>query len=1103
MKKITKFLIASVSVAVLSVFTAASVWGDVVTMSYSGSTTTNMTGNNDAAQLGLNVTNWSVVGAKAGSSNLPGLNKDGTIRLYAGGTGQSGNGSTITVSCLAQGYSITSITLSVKSGTATVLVGNSEVTANKDGVYSINSTSFVVANHQASGQVQINSISITYSTGSSSGPSISADDVNIAYNATVGSIGYSLANGTGNVSATVTSGDWLTLGTVTDSTVPFTCSANTATTARTATVKLSFTDAADKVVTVTQAKAPAHLTTMDAIFSAATTAGGTATDVLVTFDNWVVSGVSTNGKNVFVTDGTKGFVIFSSSDMSDTYSAGSILSGTSVPCKIQLYNGFAEITDLNSSDLTIASGGTVSAEDIAMADLTGINTGVLVSYSNLTCNVDSSGNTTKYYLTDGTTTLQVFTSLYDFGTTLVNGKKYNISGIYQQFNNTKEILPRSANDIAASAVPTIVVSTNTLSGFSYMKGEGPSLVETLTVSGTSLSGNISLSLGDSSDYEMSLTENSGYTNSLTLTQADETTVYVRLKAGLNVDTSYKGTITLTSAGASNVSVSLSGSVTPLPIAPLPFTFDGGSSQIALTDGFTQDGLGADYGSSPKLKFDGTGDYVLLRFNERPGTLKFDIKGNSFSGGTFTVQTSTDGTTYTDLKAYDADDLSSTLSEEFDNLAADVRYIKWIYTSKSNGNVALGNISLAKYVAPAPEITLDSYSVEATADGAQGSIDVTYTSIDFDKGLSVVWYTDDTEETIVYSSPEWFYLAFKANYGLEYSISANTGEARAAYFKVHGKDAEDNDVYSGLVTVSQAAYVAPPVTLPFKLFTGDLAEGDYLIYYEGSAMNTTVSNDRLQYESVTPKNNVIETDKASIIWHIAPSGDYWTIYNAEANAYAAGTGAKNKAQMLADGTDDKAMWTVTASNGTYDFVNKANAAAKVNANLRNNINDNTNYGFACYATSTGGALSLYKLDIPESFTLTAGFCDGRYWATFYTSIADYNLPVGAKAYTMNADHQLYQLVASDPDTPGRTIPAGTAVIIIAESSSVTLQRADNVTAEEMEVGDNILEGSNTDIPREDVEGTPYVLNIMDGVLGFYPLADGRNIPAHKAYYIVSE
>lgn len=124
-------------------------------------------------------------------------------------------------------------------------------------------------------------------------------------------------------------------------------------------------------------------------------------------------------------------------------------------------------------------------------------------------------------------------------------------------------------------------------------------------------------------------------------------------------------------------------------ATLPFEFDDVKSK--LPTGVTQSGLGSDYSSAPYLKFDGTGDYMILKLNEAPGYVMFDIKGNGFTGGTFKVQTSADGKTYVDLQSYTS--LGNTATEGF-NLNENVRYIKWIYTSKSNGNVALGNIKVA-------------------------------------------------------------------------------------------------------------------------------------------------------------------------------------------------------------------------------------------------------------------------------------------------------------------------------------------------------------------------------------------------------------------------
>ena len=305
-------------------------------------------------------------------------------------------------------------------------------------------------------------VEITYSSSTEATPSIIAEDVDIQYNATSGSITYTIANEpspAGTLTAS-TESEWLTLGTV-GNTVPFTCAANEETTARTATVTLTYTYDTDKTVTsdvtVTQAAAPVIYNTIPALFNAATT---TATVVNVTFNNWVVSGVATNGKNIFVTDNSgNGLILYFTSDQSASFAPGKILSGTAVECKLQLYGGSTELLEVDVDDLTITSGGTVSVSSIEMAELTGINTGAVVSYENLTCSVDDS----KYYLTDGTTTLQVYNSLFAFDA-LESGKTYNITGVYQQYSSTKEILPRSANDIVEVVIttPSITVDPATV-----------------------------------------------------------------------------------------------------------------------------------------------------------------------------------------------------------------------------------------------------------------------------------------------------------------------------------------------------------------------------------------------------------------------------------------------------------------------------------------------------------------------------------------------------------------------------------------------------------------------------------------------------------------
>ena len=55
-------------------------------------------------------------------------------------------------------------------------------------------------------------------------------------------------------------------------------------------------------------------------------------------------------------------------------------------------------------------------------------------------------------------------------------------------------------------------------------------------------------------------------------------------------------------------------------ATLPFTYDGGNPATGIT-GLTSTGLGADYGTSPKMKFSAAGNSVILNFSGIPGTLR--------------------------------------------------------------------------------------------------------------------------------------------------------------------------------------------------------------------------------------------------------------------------------------------------------------------------------------------------------------------------------------------------------------------------------------------------------------------------------------------------
>ena len=151
-------------------------------------------------------------------------------------------------------------------------------------------------------------------------------------------------------------------------------------------------------------------------------------------------------------------------------------------------------------------------------------------------------------------------------------------------------------------------------------------------------------------------------------------------------------ITLSYTGATDKEVTITQK--KLDYATVPFTFDGNSDAIANTFGLTGIELG-NYSSSPKLKFDSIKDSLILKINEAANVLTFDVKGNPPTSdpweGTFEVKTSSDGNNYTTLASYTK--LASTVQHESLILGSDVRYILWVYSTKTAGNVALGNIKV--------------------------------------------------------------------------------------------------------------------------------------------------------------------------------------------------------------------------------------------------------------------------------------------------------------------------------------------------------------------------------------------------------------------------
>lgn len=115
----------------------------------------------------------------------------------------------------------------------------------------------------------------------------------------------------------------------------------------------------------------------------------------------------------------------------------------------------------------------------------------------------------------------------------------------------------------------LTASIGSLTGLNYNLNvsPGPSVAQSFTVSAASLVNIITVTAP--TDFEVSLSEATGYTSALTLTPTSgslvATTIYVRLAASKTVAT-YTGNVSVVSTGASAQSVGLTGTVTDVPTA---------------------------------------------------------------------------------------------------------------------------------------------------------------------------------------------------------------------------------------------------------------------------------------------------------------------------------------------------------------------------------------------------------------------------------------------------------------------------------------------------------------------------------------------------------
>ena len=168
------------------------------------------------------------------------------------------------------------------------------------------------------------------------------------------------------------------------------------------------------------------------------------------------------------------------------------------------------------------------------------------------------------------------------------------------------------------------------------------------------------------------------------------------------------------------------------------------------------------------------------------------------------------------------------------------------------------------------------------------------------------------------------------------------------------------------------------------------------------------------------------------------------------------------------------------------------------------NDGTTLGSTVDATKAHTGAGGYLTGLTR--TLTANAANGKRWTTFYTDNVGYTIDGGeeACAYTATYNGGAGTLTLHKLGTDGRSIPAGTAVIVVASESNTQVGMTVDNTLGNFE-GDNDLHGVDIDTPTSTIltnlgDGTLYVLGNKNAHFGFHQF-EGATMAGRKAFLLV--
>ena len=450
------------------------------------------------------------------------------------------------------------------------------------------------------------------------------------------------------------------------------------------------------------------------------------------------------------------------------------------------------------------------------------------------------------------------------------------------------------------------------------------------------------------------------------------------------------------------------------------------------------------------------------------------ESNNTTASTWYVEVSSDGTNWETVTSQDAKSMNK---GEWTEVTADLSAYSNVYVRlRYNGSTAIravDDISIA--LGGTPKVATPIFSVAGGTYTETQSVEISCTTED-----ATIYYTTDGNEPTTNST----------EYRGAIDISSTTTlKAIAVKPEMRNSDvAEVTYTINIPQPVSEEQYAL--VTSNDQLEAGKeyIIVGKFSTFDTYFAMSTTQNENNRGIVGITVSGDIATISSSDVqVITLEGSSEGWYFRVGNGYLYAA---SSEKNYLRTETTkDDNAKATIEISNG-----NDATIVFQGNFTHNNLRFNNGQELFSCYLPSSSMLpVQLYKKK-PVSETVRISDVG---WATYVTNNALDFSDTDVTAYIIEP-----ACIFKDKHEIGLTkiskVPKGTAILISKQEGSDNSFEIPIICNFDLS-SDNALQASDGSVEGN---GKIYVLNQVNGTVGFYPLNNGKKLSAGKAYLDMS-